>query len=205
MKINNNEKKLIEEAVREAELKTSGEIVPVILRQSDFYPAAHFRLALVMGVFLSLLTYTFYHFEDPILLIWIQFPGMILGYLLAYFPTLKRVFTTKSEMNEETHQRAIEIFHEHRVSMTKDRTGIILYVSLLERKVEVLADSGINQKVSKDFWETLVAKFILNIRNKKLVFGMCDAISECGKSLEASFPKPIDNQNEISNELITDL
>ena len=57
MKINEQEKTLIEEAINKAESKTSGEIVPVILAQSDFYPAAHFRLALLCGILFSLICY----------------------------------------------------------------------------------------------------------------------------------------------------
>lgn len=204
MNITEEDKKLISEAIKKAEGHTSGEILPVILKQSDFYPAAHFRLALVMGVLASIILYYNYDFDDPIALIWVQFPGMILGYAMAFIPFFKRLFTTNSEMNEEVHQRAIEVYFENKVSMTRDRTGIMIFVSLLEHKVEVLADCGINEKVEKEYWNELVANLGSQIGTGKKIEGMISAIESCGNSLTKSFPIKSDDTNEISDHLITE-
>jgi putative membrane protein len=204
MKLSIEEKAFIKKSIKEAEETTSGEIVPVILSKSDFYPAAHFRFALIMSILFSFICYYTIDFDDPITLLWVQIPGMITGYLLAYIPFVKRLFSTKSELKEEVYQRALEVFHNHRVSMTKDRTGIMIYISLLEKKVEVLADCGINEKVDKDYWDKLVATLLIQISEKKLVKGLGNAITECGKSLEESFPIQSDDTNEISDDLITD-
>ena len=204
MNISQTDKVLITAAIKKAEAKTSGEILPVILKQSDFYPAAHFRLAIVMGVLVSIIFYYTYDFDDPIALLWVQFPGMILGYALAFLPFFKRLFTTNAEMNEEVHQRAIELYFENQVSMTRDRTGIMIFVSLLEHKVEVLADSGINAKVEKNYWNELVAKLVSSIASGKKVEGMVSAIETCGKSLQDEFPIKSDDANEVSDHLITD-
>lgn len=204
MKLNENNKILIKEAVEKAESKTSGEIVPVVLDKSDFYPTAHFRMALIVGILSSLICYYTYDFEDPITLILVQIPGMMLGYFLAYFNTFKKLFTTKEEMNEEVQQRALEIFHTHQVSMTKDRTGIMIFISLLEKEVKVLADCGINEKVEKDYWDKLVVNLISNIKIGNITKGLVSAISQCGDSLQESFPIKKDDTNEISNEVIVD-
>jgi len=205
MKITDLDKKNIKEAIKEVELKTSGEVVPVILKQSDFYPAAHFRLALIMGIFFSLLCYYLYDFDDPITLIWAQIPGTLFGYALAYIPILKRMLTTVKERQEEVHQRAIEIFYENKVSMTRDRTGIMIFISLLERKVEVLADCGINEKVPKDYWNELVQNLSRDIASGNMISGVVSSIQTCGESLQKSFPIKSDDTNEIIDELITDL
>jgi putative membrane protein len=205
MKITNIDKEKIKLAIKEVELKTSGEIVPVILSQSDFYPAAHFRLALIIGIFSSLICYYTYDFDDPILLIWSQVLGLIVGYLLAYLPFLKRIFTTQKEINEEVYQRSLEIFYENKVSITRDRTGIMIYVSLLERKVEVLADCGINEKVDKDYWSELVKSLSTDISNGHMIDGIIKSINTCGEKLIESFPIKDDDTNEIVDELITDL
>jgi putative membrane protein len=204
MKITDQDKIMIKEAVEKAESRTSGEILPVILKQSDFYPAAHFRLAIVMGILFSIIAYNTYDFDDPITLLWVQLPGMITGYALAFIPFFKRLFTTKNEMNEESHQRAIEVYFENKVSMTKDRTGIMIFVSLLEHKVEVLADCGINSKVDKDYWNVLVADLASNIGLGNKTKGMIKAIETCGKSLEKEFPIRSDDTNEVSDNLIVE-
>jgi putative membrane protein len=205
MKISNQDKKLIKDAIKKVELNTSGEIVPVILKQSDFYPAAHFRLALIMGIIFSIICYYTYDFEDPIALIWIQIPGMLLGYALAYIPPLKRALTTTREVQEEVYQRSLEIFYENKVSMTRDRTGIMIFISLLEKKVEVLADCGINEKVDKDYWNDLVKSLSNEIGRGNMISGVVQAIGTCGEKLIESFPAKRDNSNQISDELITDL
>ncbi len=204
MKINDKDRALINEAIKKAEANTSGEIVPVILQQSDFYPAAHFRLALVVGILFAILCYYNYNFNDPIVLIWSQLPGMVLGFVLAYIPMLKRLFTTKFEMQEEVYQRAIQLFYENKISMTRDRTGILIFISLLERKVEMLADCGINEKVEKDYWEKLVSALVIKIKEGKSTEGIITAINSCGENLANSFPIKADDTNELPDELITD-
>lgn len=205
MNITNKDKELIKSIIREAELKTSGEIVPVILSKSDFYPAAHFRLALFFALLFSVLTYNFYDFDDSIVIIWSQIPGMIIGYLLAYIPFFKRFASTSSEMQEEVYQRAVEVFHQSNVSKTKDRTGIMIFISLLERRVEVMADSGISTKLPEDYWQDIVTKLIANIRQGRTISGLSESISECGQKLIEFFPIQSDDENEICDELITDL
>lgn len=205
MKISQIDRDTISEAIRLAELRTSGEIVPVIVSKSDFYPAAHFRFALILGALFPLLTYYIVDFLDPIIIILMQIPGLNLGYILCHFPYIKRFFTTKKEMEEEVYQKAIEIFHHHRVSKTKDRTGIMIYVSLLEHRVEVIGDIGISAVVPAHFWEELVKELTLDIGKGNIVEGLIKAIGTCGHSLKESFPIQEDNTNEVSNKLITDL
>ncbi len=204
MTITETEKQLIKEAVKKSEDHTSGEILPVMLEKSDFYPAAHFRLALVMGMTLSIIFYYTYDFDDPIALLWIQLPGMILGHLLAFIPFFKKLFTTKAEINEEVHQRAIEVYFNNKVSMTRDRTGIMIFVSLLERKVEVLADYGINAQVQKEYWNELVKKLVYDLGSGNKVKGMITAIETCGQTLKEKFPRKVDDSNEVSDHLITE-
>lgn len=204
MKLTQKDKNLISNAIKKAESYTSGEILPVILNESDFYPAAHFRLAMVVGMFVSLITYYTYDFDDPIILLFAQVPGMLLGYVMAFIPFIKRCFVTNAEMNEEVHQRAIEVYFENKVSMTKDRTGIMIFVSLLERKVEVLSDCGINSKVHKSYWDDLVCGLALSIASGKKVEGMITAIDNCGKRLKEAFPVKSDDTNEVADDLITD-
>lgn len=205
MKISKNDREKISEAIRLAEGHTSGEIVPVILSQSDFYPAAHFRLAIILSVSFSLITYYAYDFLDPFILIWMQIPGLILGYLLGFIPSVKALFTTKNEMEEEVHQKAIEVFYHNKVSKTKDRTGIMIFVSLLEHRVEVIGDIGINAVVPANFWEDLVKDLTQSIGKGHITEGIIAAIETCGNSLKGSFPIQKDNTNEVPNNLITDL
>ena len=74
--------------------------------------------------------------------------------------------------------------------------------SLLEHRVEILADTGINAKVSKDTWQGILADMVSRIKLSELTDGFCIAIRECGEVLAKNFPGTHDNPNEIKNKVI---
>ena len=195
----------IEEAIKAIESTTSGEIVPAIFKQSDFYPAAHFRVAMILGFLVPTVFLTFGP-EDitPIMVLWFQLPGIILGYYLAYLPTVKRWFTTKKEISEEVHQRALQAFFENNLHTTKERTGILIMVSSLEHRVEILADEGINKKVEPETWNKILIPLIDHLKKGHLADGLVETIVECGKVLSQHFPIREDDRNELSNKVVTD-
>lgn len=204
MKITNTDKEKISNIIKKVELKTSGEFVPVILNNSDHYPAAHYRLALILSGALSICTYYFLDLTDPIILLWASLAGLLTGYLIAFIPFIKRIFTTKDEINEETYQRALQAYFELGVTHTKQRTGVMIFLTLLEKKVFILADAGINEVVAKDYWNDQVAILINSLKQGDVVTGMEKVIEQIGEKLKENFPISSDDENELSNELVTD-
>lgn len=192
----------ISEAVREAELLTTGEIVPMVVTQSDDYPGARWRLAIVTALFFGFLAYFFLGDFDPAWILWVQIPGLYIGYGLGNFSAVLRPFLESSKVDEEVHQRALQAFISLDLHATKDRTGILIMASLFERRVEILADTGINAKVSKDTWQGIVADMIGRIKSDNLTEGFCIAVRECGEVLAKDFPGSHDNPDEISNKVV---
>ncbi len=192
----------ISQAVLEAEKQTTGEIVPMIVAQSDDYPGARWRLAIVTAFFFGFLCYFFLDDFDPAWILWVQIPGLYIGYGLGTFGAILRLFMLSSKIDEEVHQRALQAFFSRDLHVTKDRTGILIMASLLERRVEILADTGINAKVSRDTWQGIVTDMIGRIKSDDLTEGFCAAVHECGEVLAKDFPGTHDNPDEISNKLI---
>jgi len=192
----------ISQAVREAEKQTTGEIVPMIVAQSDDYPGARWRLAIVTALLFGFLAYFFLYDFDPVWILWAQIPGLYLGYWLGSFGAVLRPFLLSSKIDEEVHQRAVQAFFSRDLHATQDRTGILVMASLLEHRVEILADTGINAKVSKDTWQGIVADMIGKIKSGDLTEGFCTAVRECGDVLAKDFPGTHDNPNEISDKII---
>ena len=197
-----SERDRISQAVLEAEKLTTGEIVPMIVAQSDDYPGARWRLAIVIALLFGFLAYFFLDDFDPAWILWVQIPGLYIGYSLGTFGVVLRPFLARSKIDEEVHQRALQAFFSRDLHATKDRTGILVMASLLEHRVEILADTGINAKVSQETWQGILTELIGKIKSGELTEGICNAVRECGEVLAEDFPGTHDNPNEISNKII---
>ncbi|MCW9047212.1 MAG: TPM domain-containing protein [Gammaproteobacteria bacterium] len=192
------------QAVLEAEKHTTGEIVPMIVAQSDDYSGARWRLAVTGALLAGFLAYFLLGDYDPVWILYAQIPGLYLGYALGNVGAILRPFMLSDKIDEEVNQRALQAFYEHNLHHTKEHTAILIMVSLLEHRVEILADAGINAKVPKDTWQTIVNDMIVAIKTKDLGEGICIAVRECGDILAKDFPGQHDNPDELSNKLIVE-
>ena len=202
-KINDQDRELISAAVKKAESGTTGQIVPMIVAQSDDYAAARWRIGIVAGLLCGFLVNHFFPDLDPVWLLASQIPAIGAGFILAQFEPLKRLFISKHELEAQTHHRAVEAFFAHGLHATHDRTGVLIIISVFERKVRVLADSGINSKVPEKAWDDVIALLLGAIRQEKPMDGMARAIALCGEHLASSFPGKSDT-NELPDGLVTE-
>jgi putative membrane protein len=178
-------------AVREAESKTSGEIVPYVVGQSDSYEEAEWRCGALLGAATLAafsIVYTYTSVWLPLNVAELVIAGLLMGglgvILPKFVPPLKRVFAGNSLMERRVAQRAAEAFVGEEVFKTRDRTGILIFLSILEHKVLVLGDSGINVKVKPDEWHDVVRRIVAGIRSGKPAEGLIDGINQCGTLLQ---------------------
>ncbi|ELR71023.1 hypothetical protein C900_03153 [Fulvivirga imtechensis AK7] len=203
------EKQQIKKAVEAAESKTSGEIVPFFVDQSDEYEIAALRGAIIFVIaalfIVGLLSYTWaLPFPiTPLEIIIFTLSMGVLGFVLArYSETVKRIFVPKELMVERVEQKALIAFLEEEVFNTKKRTGILIFVSHFEHMVEVIGDSGINENVKQEEWQAVVKLVIEGIKAKDPASGIIKGIHLCGELLErAGVNKPRDNRNELSDDI----
>ena len=194
------EQERIKQAVAAAERKSGTEIVPVILACSDDYPGARWRLAIAFALLLAFAV----HFIFPDLLaVWLlclQFPAIIAGYWLSGSPLLIRPFLRTQVVAEEVHQRALQAFVELGVHETPNRTGIMIYISLLEHRAEIMCDKGINAKVSADTWPSLLEELLAAIKKGELCSGLENCIDRCADLVAEHFPPGDDDGNHLAND-----
>lgn len=203
MKISDDDKLSIKKLITEKESQTACEIVPIIVHTSSNYPAAHFRIAILVSFIFSLaLYYSPFMFINPIYYLWIQIPGLFVGYLLGSVPFLKRLFTTRSEMNREVTQQAYEAFMHHNLHMTKNHNGLLIFISKFERKIKIITDNGISSKVDNHIWDNVVSNFIKIAKNENLVMALKTSIRAIAEILEKNFPATEAKSNELENDLI---
>lgn len=205
------EKKRIEKAVADLEVHSSGEIVPFFTEASDDYPEARFissTLFVFGGVLLlyPLARYFPEHFFNPIELALFFVVLMLLGlFFPVVFPAMKRFLVPTDTHQERVRQRAFEVFVREEVFKTRERTGILIFMSRLEHQVLVLADSGINQKVKPEDWKDVVETISKAIKEKHMTDGIVSAIGKCEKLLlNNGFDARPDNFNELPNTFRTE-
>jgi len=197
------EKERIRQAVVAAESQTAGEIVPMIVTSSARYTEIE-MLGLVAGLFVGMVVEWFWSdpWGSPYFQLWPVF-GALIGFLLGRIPEVKRLLAPRSRITEAVHALGLASFTEQGLHYTKDHTGILILVSLLEHRVEVLADRGINQKVAQGTWDEVVHIITAGIKSGQACDAFCKAIERCGDILTTHFPRQADDQDELPNRLIT--
>ena len=129
----------------------------------------------------------------------------VIGYGLFNLNLFKRTVISKEYMNQEVNQRALQLFYENGINQTRDETGILVFISLFERKIEIIADKGINNVVDQSFWDSSVELIRSHIQEGSIVKGVEKAIEHFTTKLEIEFPVKEDDTDEISNLVMTDL
>lgn len=205
----NSDLERIAEAVKIAEGKTSGEIVPFVVERSDAYESALWRggFALSASVWLGIvLWYELSSTWFPLRLLEILmalFLAQAIGMLLVLFvPAWRRFFAGEDARARAVKQAAQAAFLSEEVFKTRERTGILIFMSLLERRVEVLGDAGINAKVAQTEWEDVVQTIVASMRAQQPAEGLIAAIQKCGALLQRQgVLRRVDDADELSNTL----
>lgn len=201
--LSREEQEELVKCVMDVEKKTSGEIVPVIASSSYDYPRASHLGGLLLGVLASVCIAMLLGRED----MWVFLSLFLASYLLfskllSAIPELKMPFITKREMREEVEEAALTAFHVHGLHCTRDLTGIIIYVSVYERQVQILADRGINEKVDPAVWDEVVAEITKGIKAGKPGEAICQGVRRCGELITEHFPIKHDDTDELPNLII---
>ena len=198
------EQERIQQAVIAAEKKTSGEIVPMIVSASGHYAEVELS-GIVIGLVLGTLAAFIWH--DPWGSVQANLLGPVVGAILGLgtcsIPNVKRRLITKERIAEAVHLRSLAGFTAHGLHYTKAHTGILILASLLEHRVVVLADKGINDKVSARTWDELVQILTAGLKSGDACDAFCKAIERCGEILAQHFPRSAEDQDELANKLVT--
>ena len=195
------DKQRIAEAIRDAEMKTSGELVTVIAHSADAYlyiPILWASLAALMLPAIVLL-FTF-DLQFPLLYVLQLATFLGLALLFRWNPLKMRVIP-KAVKKHRAGRLAWEQFFAQNVHLTRQRTGVLLFVSVAEHYVEIIADKGINDVVKQNAWDDIVADFTRRVKVNEVPEGFLSAIGACGELLAENFPRTEEDVNELPNRL----
>lgn len=207
--LSNEERERITKQVMGAEKSTSGEIVPMVVSMSHDYPRARLIASFIYSLPLTLLLTHLLSsmlWRDPLNVFFffsLQFPLLLLlHWLLSNYPLLYKPFITQAEMLIEVEEEAIKSFFSERLYATRGSNGILLFISVFERRAWILADHGIDEKIAPTTWQRIIDDLTTAIGEKRQGDGICNAIETVGDILKDHFPYQRDDQDELHNLII---
>ncbi len=212
-KLTEQEKIRIKEAVQKTEKTTSGEIVTFFVDKSGNY----IETALLSGIYAAiafiittnvlsyywLLPFKLRIFDFSLYLVLI----FLLFFLITYFiKPIKRILIQKEKKVNTVHSKALEAFVNEEVFNTKDRTGVLIFISSFEHQVEIITDKGINKFLKPEERSELINLIIKGIKTKNIADGIVQAIHLYGNLMvKAGFNIKSDDKNELPDDIKTEI
>lgn len=221
MRLTDAEHARISDAITSAERTTSGEIFCIVTQRTDDYRAVPFAWAALAAIVLPPILLWF-GVPDPL---WFTSGGwsdgghpaprliialyaslsallFVVAFLIARLPPVLHLLTPRSLKRSAVHRAAVESFLSHGIHVTKDRTGVLIFLSLGDHVAEIVADEGIYDKVEHDVWGDALDALLTEVRDGRIADGFVKAITMSGAVLSAHFPPGARNPNELPDKLI---
>jgi putative membrane protein len=199
--ISGADKARVEEAIRLAETRTSGEIFCVIARQSSDYrlvPVAWAAL-LSLAVPMPLIYFTLWPASVIYLIQLVVFVAAVIG---LGQPRIRFHIVPRLAKHDRAHAVAMRQFFAQGLDRTENRTGVLIFASAAERYAEIVADAGINAKVAPEVWQRAITSLIDGIKRDRAADGFVAAIEQCGAVLAQHFPPGAMDRDELPNKLV---
>jgi putative membrane protein len=199
------EKERLQAVTQDVESRTIGEIVVMVVDRSNPYIEAEILGGIFVGSFFSLImTLLFFHAS-----IWSYIPLTFVfffpsRYLFQRINPLKKLLVGIRRREEAVRLRAERAFFEKGLYKTRKNTGVLFFLSLLERKVWVLADKGIYEKMDQETLNRYASEVSRGVKEGRAFDALSKAIQEIGAILSRHFPVTPGDTDELSNVMITE-
>lgn len=188
MSISTQDRERIASAIRSAEAKTTGEIVCVLAKTSSDTTALPVVIAAVAALALPwLLVATTAMTVHRILSL--QIVVFVVLLVLLCLPRIRVALMPRKARRAIAHRAAMAQFAMRGIARKKERSGILIFVSLVERYARIIADDGIAARVPQAEWQAAVDALIAHMRDGRIADGFVTAIDRCGEKLAAHFPR----------------
>ena len=209
------DRRRVTEAVARAEARSSAEIVPVIASSSGRYDRAEDMVGLWFGVLALCVGWWLaqgveisdWGVPRPKLglpsILGLVIGGWVLGVVLAHLSgSLRLLFTPRREQKAEVERAARQAFFDRRIHHTEGGSGLLVYVSLLERMAVVLADAQVLEKLGQPKLDALCASLVSELRKGAYTDALCNTIDQAGVALAEALPAQAQNRNELTDALV---
>lgn len=214
---NDEQRQQINAAVVAAEARTSAEIVPVVASASGRYDRAEDVMGLWLAMAAVAIVYAVMPLEATevgswggasegwklVVMLAVGVGAFILGAVIAsYAWSARRLFTPGKQMREETEAKAQQAFFSSTVWRTASATGVLVYVSLYERRAMILVDQAVHDKLGQETIDAVCTQLTATLAKTDVTTALCDAITTLGEKLEPVLPHQDDDVNELPDGLV---
>ena len=192
--LSKEDKERLRRRIEAVEGRTRGELVTVIARESDPYPYIPLLWACIASLLLPPLAALAGDWTgiavDLLSVSLIQLVTFLaLSLLFRWTPLKMRLIPRRTKL-----RRAART--------ARERCGVMIFVSVGEHYVEILADRGISEKVAQAEWDVIVADFVQAVKRGEIAAGFEQAVEACGRLLATHFPAPEGGRRELPDHLI---
>jgi putative membrane protein len=200
MSISEDDRERISKAIRAAEEKTSGEIVCVLAQTSSDATALPILVAALAALALPWLLVAFTAMTVLRILSLQVLLFLVLAVVLC-LPRVRVALMTRRARRAVAHRVAMEQFRERGIARKKDRSGILIFVSLAEHYARIIADEGIAARVRQSQWQAAVDALVAHMRDGRIADGFVTAIELCGAELAKHFPRTAASGEELPDRI----
>jgi putative membrane protein len=192
----------IKQRIAEIEHKTAGELLVVASARSSGYERPRALASALVTFVLAVLVHEFAARVPGLWVLCAQAPVFVGLYWLSAHPLFTRWVVPDELCRQKVSARAKQMFLEHGITETRDRSGVLVYLSEAERRIEILADRGVHARVGGEGWQRMVDSVVLAIHAGQAGKGLLAAIDAIGAVLAEHFPPRADDVNELANDVI---
>ena len=205
-------------AVKEAESATSGEIFCILTQRTSRYvetPLAYGAVAALL-VPLGLVAFGLQPWswmgwgtgdvspETAVLAYTLlQAASFLITLGLTSIPRVRVLLVPEPLKRSRVRRAAFQQFLAKGLHQTRDRTGVLIFAAMDERRAEVIADEGIYGQVSSEIWTEALEALAAGLKAGDPAKGFEDAVRLCGEVLAKHFPPKADNPNELPDQIVT--
>jgi putative membrane protein len=199
MLLSEDDRNAISTAIREAELRTRGQIVCVLARSSSDYSAVPIQWAAVLALIVPwpLIHLTHLSVQRIFLL---QIAVFILAAVILSWSPLRIALVPHAVRRARAHRAAIEQFHLRGLANTKHRCGVLIFASIAEHYARIVADQGIADKTGRADWQNAIDALTHHMHEGRIAAGFVAAIERCGAVLAAHAP-PADPPDQLPDRI----
>lgn len=188
-------------AIAAVETRTTGEIVCVLADQSSDTGALPILLAALAALATPWLLVAFTTLPVLTILTWQLVAFAVLAILLC-LPPVRVALIPRRARRAMAFRVATEQFYTRAVSRKRDRSGVLIFVSLAEHYARIIADDGIAARVPQSHWQAAVDALVAHVRQDRIADGFVAAIALCGAVLAEHFPQgQAEEQNELPDRI----